>query len=260
MKKKENSEKPSNRQVDISALSRFITPVRISLQRTPKEISLLELSEIQQRDDFIKLASNSLNKNGKDVFQSELYESLLKAELGIQKPSSVIVSDSEHFTQLISALKSSGLFTIAKSVELLLAKTKLVKNVSNVIISKKAKQARKSKGALTTQDMRAELEGYKVRLKSWAIARYIKDCDYRQQRNEPRRAKRSGEFSANIWLFDMAKEDLSLNKYEPAALSEALLEGLTKEGNYHGSPEQPDHLLDFKLSSTFFYQCIKEEK
>jgi len=156
MSPKESPLKPTSKQIDISALGRFVTPVHRTLQRTPKEISLYEISEIQQKDDFIKLASNGLNKNGKDIFQSGLYESLLKAELAIQKPSSMTISDSEHFTHLISALKSSGLFTMAKSVELLLAKTKLVKNVSNVIISKKARSSRKAKDEKTTEEMKKE--------------------------------------------------------------------------------------------------------
>lgn len=260
MSQKESPLKPTSKQIDISALGRFVTPVHRTLQRTPKEISLYEISEIQQKDDFIKLASNGLNKNGKDIFQSGLYESLLKAELAIQNPSSMTISDSEHFSHLISALKTSGLFTMAKSVELLLAKTKLVKNVSNVIISKKARKARKAKGEKTTEEMRKELEDYKASLKSWAIEKYIKNREYRLQRDKPKRAKRSGEFAAHIWLSGMAEDDLDLDQIDPSLLNDALVEGLTVEGNYHGSPEQPIHLLGFKLTSTFFYQCIKEEK
>jgi len=260
MSPKESPLKPTSKQIDISALGRFVTPVHRTLQRTPKEISLYEISEIQQKDDFIKLASNGLNKNGKDIFQSGLYESLLKAELAIQKPSSMTISDSEHFTHLISALKSSGLFTMAKSVELLLAKTKLVKNVSNVIISKKARSSRKAKDEKTTEEMKKELENYKVSLKSWANNKYEENCQYRKKRGEPIRAKRSGELAANIWLLGMAEDDLNLDKIEPSQLSENLVKSLTKEGNYHSSPEQPDHLLGFNLTSTFFYQCIKEQK
>ena len=58
----------------------------------------------------------------------------------------------------------------------------------------------------------------------------------------------------------MAEDDLDLDQIDPSLLNDALVEGLTVEGNYHGSPEQPVHLLGFKLTSTFFYQCIKEEK
>ncbi len=260
MSQKESPLKPTNKEIDISALGRFVTPIQRSLQCTPKEISLYEISEIQQKDDFIKLASNGLNRNGKDVFQSGLYENLLKAELAMQKPSSMTISDSEHFAHLISALKSSGLFTVAKSVELLLAKTKLVKNVSNVIISKKARKARKAKGEETTEEMKKELEDYKASLKSWAITKYIKDCEYRLQRDEDNRPKRSGELAAHIWLLGMAEDDLDLDQIDTSLLNDALVEGLTVEGNYHGSPEQPVHLLGFKLTSTFFYQCIKEEK
>lgn len=260
MSQKESPLKPTSKQIDISALGRFVTPVHRSLQRTPKEISLYEIAEIQQKDDFIKLASNGLNNNGKDIFQSGLYESLLKAEFAMQNPSSMTISDSEHFAHLISALKSSGLFTMAKSVELLLAKTKLVKNVSNVIISKKARKARKAKGEKTTEEMRKELEEYKASLKSWAIGRYQADYLDRQQRKKPMRTKRSGELAAHIWLSGMAEDDLGLDKIDTSLLNEALVEGLTVEGNYHGSPEQPVHLLGFKLTSTFFYQCIKELK
>jgi len=260
MSQKESPLKPTNKEIDISALGRFVTPIQRSLQYIPKEISLYEISEIQQKDDFIKLASNGLNSNGKDVFQSELYENILKAELAMQKPSSTTISDSEHFAHLISALKSSGLFTMAKSVELLLAKTKLVKNVSNVIISKKARKARKAKGEKTTEEMRKELEDYKASLKDWAIGKYNKDCESRLQRYEDNRPKRSGELAAHIWLLGMAEDDLNLDKIEPSQLSENLVKSLTKEGNYHSSPEQPDHLLGFNLTSTFFYQCIKEQK
>lgn len=260
MSPKESPLKLTSKQIDIKALGRFVTPVHSSLQRTPKEISLYEISEIQQKDSFIEQALDGVNKKGKYVFQSELYEILFKTELVIQKPSSVIVSDSEHFASMVIALKASGLFTMANSIELLLAKTKLVKSVSNVIISKKARSARKAKGELTTQEMRAELEDYKASLKSWAIGIYIKDCEYRLQRDEPKRAKRSGEFAANIWLLGLVQDDLGLDKIEPSLLSDTLVKGLTKEGNYHGSPEQPDHLLGFKLTSTFFYQCIKELK
>jgi len=260
MSPKESPSKSTSKQIDMSALGRFVTPVHITLQRTPKEISLYEISEIQQKDDFIKLALNGLNKNGKDVFQSRLYESLLKAELAIQKPSSMTISDSEHFTHLISALKSSGLFTMAKSVELLLAKTKLVKNVSNVIISKKARKARKAKGEKTTEEMRKELEDYKASLKDWAIGKYNKDCESRLQRYEGNRPKRSGELAAHIWLLGMVEDDLDLDQIDTSLLNDTLVERLTVEGNYHGSPEQPAHLLGFKLTSTFFYQCIKEEK
>ena len=252
--------KPTSKQLDIRALGRFITPVHVSIQRTPTEISLYEVNDIRQKEDFIKLASNGLNNNGKDAFQSGLYESLLKAELAMQKPSSMAISDSEHFNHLISALKSSGLFTMAKSVELLLSKTKLVKSVSNVIISKKARRARKAKGEKTTEEMRKELEDYKASLKDWAIGKYNKDCESRLQRYEDNRPKRSGELAAHIWLLGMVEDDLDLDQIDTSLLNDALVEGLTVEGNYHGSPEQPVHLLGFKLTSTFFYQCIKEEK
>lgn len=260
MNSKETKSKLTSKEIDINALARFITPVHNSLQHSPKEVSLSEVSDFKQREAFVNQASIGLTQKGKNIFQSELFENLHKAELALQQPSSVTITDSEHFAHLVSSLKSSGLFTMAKSVELLLAKTKLVKNVSNVIISKRAKTARKAKGKQTTQEMRRAIEDYKAKLKSWAIRKYDEDCQYREQRGELKRAKRSGEFAANTWLLGMAEDDLSLDSYEPTALSDAFIEGLTDEGNYHGSPEQPDHLLDFKLTATFFYSCIKNIK
>ena len=257
MSKQETLSYLTEQQQNIKALGRFITPVHLTLQKIPQSISLDELAEAQQKKIFISNVKNDLNTKGKLVSQSELYENLLKAEIALLEPSSGVVTDSEHFATIANTMKKCGLFSMAKSIELLLAKTKLVRNVSSVITSKKAKAARKFKGEKVTEEELADLNTYKCKLKSWALKKYFENCEYRRNRNEAVRPKRSGEYAANKWLFDMVEADLDLDKFPTSKLSEDLVKGLTPEGNYHGSPEQPDNLLGFQLTTTFFYQCLK---
>ncbi|WP_440875453.1 hypothetical protein [Thalassotalea sp. PLHSN55] len=257
MNTKNTSPSLSTRQLDILSLSKFVTPIHSTLQKVPSSISLQELSDACDKDTFIEKTTQNLSTLGKTQTQSDLYETLIKADQVLLSPTPHIILDTEHINKIVIALKTGGLFAMAKSVELLLDKTKAVQSISRVIRSKKAQAARKAKGTNTTIDEAAALEEYKHKLKVWANEKYAQDCEYQRSRNEPPRPKRSGSNAANHWLLEMALADLALDSFEPSMLDESITDSLTEEGNLYGSPEQPDNLLGFKLTSSFFYQCIK---
>lgn len=259
MQDKNKPDSLTERQMNIRAFGKFITPVSVTIRKPLQFDSLEAAYEAQSRQEITNRMISQTEKHGTGKAQALIYEKLLAADLLLVDPNdNKPAYDTEHFLNIAVELKNAGLFNTAKSVELLLAKTKLVRNVSHVIISKKAQASRKAKDEVITNQMRVNLEEYKSSLKLWALGKYSGDCQYRLKRNEPKRAKRTGDIAADKWLLAMAEEDLQLSLLDPSILNDALVEGLTEEGNFHGSPEQPDHLLGFKLSLKFFYRCLKE--
>ncbi len=255
MKKEDASLK---RKADIRALAKFITPVDITIRKPIQPDSLQTYTEFKYRQGVTDEILFRTEKHGVANAQALIYEELLVADLSlIESGSNQSISDKELFLNIEQELNKAGLFNMAKSVKLLAEKVKLVKNVKDVFISKKGKEAANKRYEIETQQEIDELECYKVNLIAWANHTYSEDCEYRISRNLKPRTKRGSPSSANYWLMDMINDDLELDKVDTSILGSDFTDSLTLEGNRHGSPSRPDKMLGFILTPTFFYNALK---
>lgn len=254
--KEQRSEK---RRKDLQALITFGTRIHKTLSEPLDPNSLAAVAESSIRNKFVNKVEAMSKEKGLVTAQALLYEQLLMDDIkSIQVDDSGLQKDSVFFNTFAEELRAAGLFNRANAVDLLLAKTKLVRNIKDVFVSKIAQSARKPKTIGATQEERDLLNEYKLELKEWANKKYTQDCALRKASGKRIRAKTKGSEAADKWLYQMAFEDLKLNEESFLSLTDDELNALPDDGTLHGSPEAPENILDFKLSARFFYEQIKK--
>jgi hypothetical protein len=254
--KKQRSEK---RRENFRALITFSTRVHKTLSEPLDPNSLAGAAEISARDMFVKKIEATTQEKGIATAQALLYEQLLMADIkSVQVEDSGLQKDSVFFNNFSAELRTAGLFNRANAVDLLLVKTKLVRNIKDVFVSKIAQSARKPKTLNATQEERHLLDEYRLELNEWANRIYLLDCAQRKASGKRVRAKTKGPEAADKWLYKMAVEDLKLNEESFLYLTDDELNALPVDGTLHSSPEAPNNTLDFKLSARFFYEQLKK--
>lgn len=254
--KKQRSEK---RRKDLRALITFGTRVHKTLSEPLDPNSLAAIAESSIRDKFVKKVEALSKEKGLTTAQALLYEQFLTADLrSVQVDDSGLEKDTVYFSKFSGELRAAGLFNRANAVDLLLAKTKLVKNIKDVFVSKIAQSARKAKTQGATQDEINLLDEYRLDLKEWANRVYSLDCTQRKALGKRVRPKTKGPDAADKWLYQMAVEDLNLHENSFLSLTDDELGALPDDGTLHSSPEIPENVLDFRLSVRFFYEQIKK--
>jgi len=256
LSKKQRSDK---RRDDLKSFVTFIKPVHKTLVEPLDPTSLVGAAESYARNKFNRKVEATTQEKGIALTQALLYEKLLMADIQITK------IENNHFKMdkvlvhdLSVTLRDSGLFNFARMLELLVEKQSTVRCIKDVFISKGAKKAADKRYDSVSNADEELLKEYKNDLKIWAIKKYLEDCEYRKKRKELPRHKRLGEDPANKWLLDMAEDDVRLGKISEEEVHRNINDRLTIEGNLYGSPAQPDNLMGFKLTVTFFYQCLKK--
>lgn len=260
MTKLTKNQRLDKRQDNLNALVTFIKPVHKSISEALDPTALASLAEMSAKDAFVKNYENTSKEKGVAVTQALIYEKLLMADIrSVDLGNTDFKHDSIYFKEFSDELKAAGMFNRAKSIDLLLAKMKLVTNIKDVFVSKIGQKARKLKTQGATHEERELLDEYLIELKKWAIRTYSLDCEKRKNSGQKVRTKTKGVDAADKWLYQMAMADISLSENSFLDLSDEELTELPDDGTLNGSPEQPDNLLDFKLSVRFFYDQIKNK-
>jgi hypothetical protein len=254
--KKQRQEK---RRYDIKSLVTFIKPVHKTLVEPIEPTSLVGAADSYARNEFSKKIKAATQEKSIVLAQAILYEKFLMADIELTKvENNHYKMDKVLVHDLSVILRDSGLFNLERMLGLLIEKQRTVRGIKDVFITKGAKEtANKRYEAVSNIDIEM-LKEYKNDLKTWANKKYIEGCEYKKNRKEFPRRKREGEDAANMWLLEMAEDDVRLGKISEEEIQKNINDRLTIEGNLYGSPAQPDNLMGFKLTATFFYQCLKK--
>jgi hypothetical protein len=260
MTKLTKKQRLDKRQDNLHALVTFIKPVHKSISEPLDLTALASVAEIATRDAYVKNYDDTSKEKGVALTQALIYEKLLMGDVrSVDLGNTGYKRDSIYFKEFSEELKAAGMFNRAKSIDLLLAKMELLTNIKDVFVSKIGQKARKLKIQEATHKECGLLDEYLIELKTWATRTYSIDCEQRKATGQKVRVKTRGPNAADKWLYQMAMEDLSLNENSFLDLSDEELSNIPDDGTLNGSPEQPDNVLDFKLSVRFFYDQIKNK-